>query len=67
MPRATGKRCAQGRPRRNVIDEDNVGAYHVWVRWFHGAVGRVEAMAQHAARTGRRWIQGERRCQDAFT
>ena len=35
--------------------------------WFHGAVGRVEAMAQHAARTGRRWIQGERRCQDAFT
>jgi hypothetical protein len=34
---------------------------------FHGAVGRVEAMAQQAARTGRRWIQGQRRCQDAFT
>ena len=35
--------------------------------WFHRAVERVEAMAQHAARTERRWIQGELRCQDAFT
>ena len=59
------------RPRRSeVFAEETVGIYHCvnrWVRWFHGAVGRVEAMAQHAARTGRRWIQGERRCQDAFT
>ena len=30
--------------------------------WFHGAVGRVEAMALHAVRAGRPWIQEERRC-----
>ena len=35
--------------------------------WFHGAVGHVEALARHGLRTGQRWIQGARRCQDAFT
>ncbi len=35
--------------------------------WFHGAVGRVEGMVDQAARTGRNWIQGVRRCRDAFT
>ena len=28
--------------------------------WFYGAVRHVEAMVQHAARTGRHWIQGQR-------
>jgi len=35
--------------------------------WFHGAVGSAEALAKHAVRTGQRWIQGARRCRDAFT
>ena len=27
-------------------------------RWFHGAVGSPEKMAEHAARTGRQWLHG---------
>ena len=27
-------------------------------RWFHGAVGSPQKMAEHAARTGREWLQG---------
>ncbi len=27
-------------------------------KWFHGAVGSPQKLAEHAARTGRQWVQG---------
>ena len=35
-------------------------------RWFHRAAGRVSLLAQEAARAGKHWLQGVRRCQQAF-
>lgn len=32
MPGMRAKRQVQGRPRRNVVDDDQVGVYHVWSR-----------------------------------
>lgn len=32
MPGTRVKRQVQGRPRRNVVDDDQVGVYHVWSR-----------------------------------
>ena len=32
MPGKREHRQVQGRPRRNVVDDDQVGVYHVWSR-----------------------------------
>jgi hypothetical protein len=75
----TGRQVVAG--KRGVIDEayppilERLGLRaSAWLEvienfdiWFHGAVGQAEALAQHAARTGRHWIQGLRACRQAFT
>ena len=36
-------------------------------RWFHRAAGSDSKMAEEAARTGQRWIQGLAHCRRVFT
>ena len=35
-------------------------------RWFHCAAGRVTLLREEASRVGKRWLQGKRRCRQAF-
>jgi hypothetical protein len=74
----SGRQWATG--KRGSIDEscppilERLGLRRsVWLElidkfdvWFHGAVGRAEAVLEHAAHTGRQWIQGVRICRDTF-
>ena len=75
----TGRQLTAG--KRGVIDDsyppilERIGLQPAtWLEvidkfdvWFHGAVGRAEKVLEHAARTGRRRVQGLRPCRNVFS
>ena len=53
-------------PRLGVRGESWVDCVQNFGRWFQRAAGRVTHLAGEAARAGRQWFHGVRRCRQAF-